>query len=197
MKFIRLSTLMAVSAATLAGAALFLTSQKVQRDEARLEDLKATVTREEAHIRVLRAEWDYLNRPDRLERLVKTQMGMGVPQAKQVSGYIDDVPEPLFIAPPQRKPQFKPQPVALKPVGDPYGDKLREKAAAVRAAKEKARAEKSDGAGPQAVAPSHKPQTMEDYAPEAKQDQFENLLNSLAPASGDADGQTAKTGGVR
>jgi hypothetical protein len=61
--------LFSVALAILAVAFVFRTSQQVtdtQRDLSRLYD---DISREEDRIHVLNAEWSYLNRPDRLERL--------------------------------------------------------------------------------------------------------------------------------
>jgi len=48
---------------------LFWTSQSVQKTERELKKLKQASYSEFEMVRVLSSEWDYLNRPERLERL--------------------------------------------------------------------------------------------------------------------------------
>ncbi len=79
MKLFRLSTLCALVLAGVTGTLLFRTAQNVQEREAALEELRHAVKQEEESLRVLRAEWDYLNRPDRLETLAKTHLDLVPP----------------------------------------------------------------------------------------------------------------------
>ena len=44
---------------------------ETQQAEARVEDLRYQIARERENISVLRAEWAYLNRPDRLRELAE------------------------------------------------------------------------------------------------------------------------------
>ncbi|MFA7276469.1 MAG: energy transducer TonB [Pseudobdellovibrionaceae bacterium] len=71
---IRLPSLLAFILAILLGSALFWVSQQVQQLERAKNNLIAEKTNEEEGIRVLNAEWDYLNRPDRLETLVSRHL---------------------------------------------------------------------------------------------------------------------------
>ncbi|MDY0029940.1 MAG: hypothetical protein RBR86_08385 [Pseudobdellovibrionaceae bacterium] len=68
---LRLSTMVAILMAVLSGVSLFWVSQQVQMLERKQRVIKQQVVSEQEGIRVLEAEWDYLNRPDRLERLAK------------------------------------------------------------------------------------------------------------------------------
>jgi len=66
---VKLSTVFVLFLAILSGSALFWVSQKVQQLEREQRTMHQKVASEEEGIRVLTAEWDYLNRPDRLEAL--------------------------------------------------------------------------------------------------------------------------------
>lgn len=88
----RLTVLCAVLLAVAAGTALFRVSQQVQNAEDDMRRLETAVTGEREAIRVLNAEWDYLNRPDRLEELSKEYLRMQQPQAKQMEASADDLP---------------------------------------------------------------------------------------------------------
>ncbi len=69
-KFVlRLSTLFVLMVAVLSGVALFWVSQQVQQLERDQRLIRQQVSSEQEGIRVLSAEWDYLNRPERLEYL--------------------------------------------------------------------------------------------------------------------------------
>ncbi|MCC6598550.1 MAG: hypothetical protein IT559_07155 [Alphaproteobacteria bacterium] len=63
----------------LSGAALLHTSQNVQRVEGDLRSLEASVQRENEKVRLLRAEWENLNRPERLERLAREFLDLAAP----------------------------------------------------------------------------------------------------------------------
>ncbi|MBI1214458.1 MAG: hypothetical protein GC185_01405 [Alphaproteobacteria bacterium] len=65
----RKTTFMWLMLAALAGAVLFRTSQKVTDGHAQLAQITQNIREEEESIRVLRAEWSYLNQPARLEKL--------------------------------------------------------------------------------------------------------------------------------
>ena len=57
--------------ATCAGITLFLIKHEVQEREDRLNALKREILADQEAIQVLNAEWSYLNRPDRLEHLIR------------------------------------------------------------------------------------------------------------------------------
>ena len=69
MKRFRVRTFVIFALASLAGAALLHTSQNVQQAEDRLSVLQAEIQKEKDMIHVLKTEWEYLNRPERLEKL--------------------------------------------------------------------------------------------------------------------------------
>ena len=101
---VRLSSLLAMTGAILTGTLLFWTSQKVQISEARLRQIREAVAGEENTIRVLNAEWAYLTRPDRLEHLAKTYLGMKPVSPDQVAAGPESIPSPAHPTLPARKP---------------------------------------------------------------------------------------------
>ncbi len=115
----RLSTLLVISGAVAAGALLFWTSQSVQQSESRLGKLRQAVQGEEQAIRVLKAEWDYLNRPDRLEFLASEYLDLSVSESEfHVSQDPGDLPETSAPELPQRKPSMQAQPANFTGGGD-------------------------------------------------------------------------------
>ena len=57
--------------AAIAGGVLFHTSQRVTDGRAELDKIAQSLRKEDESLRVLQAEWSYLNQPDRLEKLAK------------------------------------------------------------------------------------------------------------------------------
>lgn len=96
----RLTILLAVVAAIISGTALFRVSQQVQTAENEKARLAAAVSSEREAIRVLNAEWDYLNRPDRLEDLAVEHLNMQPPQPEQMQNEPDTLPPPATVAAP-------------------------------------------------------------------------------------------------
>ena len=66
---IKLSTLLSFALAIALGTALFSVSQQVQILERERRGLLEQIESKQEAMRVLNAEWDYLNRPDRIEEL--------------------------------------------------------------------------------------------------------------------------------
>ena len=91
---IRLTSLTALLLAVLAGAALFWVSQQVQQVEREQRQLLAGIDQREESIRVLKAEWDYLNRPERLEELANRYLNMTPVTADTMIQSISVIPEP-------------------------------------------------------------------------------------------------------
>ena len=123
MRIVRLSSLMILAAAASAGALLFWTSQNVQEQESQMQALQMAIAKEKQSIRVLNAEWDYLNRPERLESLAAKHMGLGVPLVDQVGMGAKDLPMPFSLIPPV-KPDFsdrltEPLPAVYSPEASP------------------------------------------------------------------------------
>lgn len=94
MKLFRISTILTLLIAAVFGVLLFWTSQDVQKKERELAKTKAELAQERETVRVLSVEWDYLNRPQRLEELAK-ELGMQLPVAGEVVSGMDQIPEPV------------------------------------------------------------------------------------------------------
>lgn len=69
--------------AVVAGALLFKTSQQVTDGRQHLANITADIRREEDSLRVLQAEWSYLNQPDRLEKLSAQYLKLSPMKGKQ------------------------------------------------------------------------------------------------------------------
>ena len=81
---LKFSRLIPLLLAVASGALLFMTAQAVQENRAELAEMHEKLARERAAIRVLEAEWAYLDRPQRLERLAKAHLDLQPPMATQV-----------------------------------------------------------------------------------------------------------------
>lgn len=77
--------------AIVAGALLFKTSQQVNDGRQRLAAITQEMRREEDSLRVLQAEWSYLNQPERLEKLSKQYLKL-TPMKGQQFARIDSLP---------------------------------------------------------------------------------------------------------
>jgi cell division protein FtsL len=97
MRLFRISNILSFAAATVCGVLLFWTSQAVQQKEEMLSDVRHKLMQETDTLRVLSVEWDYLNRPQRLEQLARDQLGMEQPSAKEVVRNVSDIPEPIIV----------------------------------------------------------------------------------------------------
>lgn len=94
---IRLSTFITVALSVVAGGALFWVSQQVQLLEHEQRQLKQEITGQKEGIRVLDAEWDYLNRPERLEELVGLHLRSMTPLVPEnLLRDASAVPEPVL-----------------------------------------------------------------------------------------------------
>lgn len=165
MKLFRISTLMAVTCAAVSGALLFSTAQKVQQADQEMRRVQGAVTQEEQTIRVLRAEWDYLNRPDRLETLVRTNLDLEQARPESVRNDTSELPAPFTPIIPARKPAYSAPVVKAIPA---------------------ALAQQSPETSP--VSRETLPRPTAPQSPEKSpepENNFKKLLNELAPAGGD------------
>jgi hypothetical protein len=62
--------------AAVCGTVLFHTSQRVTDTREKIASLEVAAVKERDSIRVLTAEWSYLNAPDRLEKLARAHLGL-------------------------------------------------------------------------------------------------------------------------
>ena len=74
MKILKVSTLIIIFFAVISAVTLFMVSQDVQKTEREIYVLKKSVEQKNEMMRVLNAEWHYLNRPDRLEALAEDHL---------------------------------------------------------------------------------------------------------------------------
>ena len=112
----RLSGLLSILLAVVCGSLLFWTSQSVQRAEQKLSEVSHYRSSEGESLRVLSAEWDYLNRPERLEAIAKDNFDMDAVSSDE-SSIVDEVqyiPEPVIPAVPKSKPKNLMQYVSTK-----------------------------------------------------------------------------------
>jgi hypothetical protein len=104
----RFYTLFSLGLAVILGAALFLTSERVQQAQKDLRVVKEKVAVERDSLRILNAEWTFLNRPDRLEKLAQTYLHLTQGSAAQMLDTPDAIPEPVMPVLPGIKPAFAP-----------------------------------------------------------------------------------------
>lgn len=114
----RKATIFWLAAAAFCGTVLFYTSQQVTDGRARLAGMEREMLREEESIRVLQAEWSYLNQPDRLEKLSAQYLQLQPLHGRQFATLAElaIAPAPEEQAPAQAAKPPVAVPVAAKPV---------------------------------------------------------------------------------
>jgi cell division protein FtsL len=113
---IRLSTLIGLALASVAAGLVMHVSYRVQRTEQYLAKLEREIVREQDQIRVLDAEWSYLNDPARIESLARRHLVLAPMSVKKIVSF-DAVPlrdpnAPVAVGPLASKLQ----PAPLKPL---------------------------------------------------------------------------------
>jgi cell division protein FtsL len=117
----RLGTLVWLLLVVLAGFATFKAKYAVQDLEDQLHRVRKETIAEQQEIRVLNAEWTYLNQPERLADLNRRFLGLGPITVKQLEHAIGEIPlrpppapEMLVAAAPQHAPPLPPPAVATR-----------------------------------------------------------------------------------
>jgi len=111
------------------GVSLFLLKYKVQALENELIARQEQVIRDRSAIRVLEAEWTYLNDPERLRRLSAEHLGFGPATTQNVADIAAlpyrggvDAPAPVSqpnVVPPRARPEVEAQ--ARPEIAEPTG----------------------------------------------------------------------------
>ena len=70
----RKTTLLSLVLAVFCGTGIFHTSQKVHDEREKIAALETSISKEQESLRVLNAEWSYLNQPTRLEKLARNYL---------------------------------------------------------------------------------------------------------------------------
>ena len=99
MKKIRKRTLSVFLMAALSGGALLHVSQNVQQAEDKLSRYERSYDSEREAIRVLNAEWAYLNSPARLEALSRDYLDMEAPESGQMMPDVSVLPRADIVSP--------------------------------------------------------------------------------------------------
>lgn len=95
MKIFRISNVLILVLATGLGGSLFWTSQKVQIKQNALAELDAQSQHERETLSVLTVEWDYLNRPQRLEQLTQEYLHVARPKEDKIVVNAAVIAEPV------------------------------------------------------------------------------------------------------
>ena len=111
---------------------LYNGASRVKSQERDLASLKAAIVREQEAIRVLKAEWSYLNQPERLQTLAREHLPLTPTGASQIvvlaslplkagpapsnaSPVIEANDLPRKVVPNAPQPRFKPEPSKAVP----------------------------------------------------------------------------------
>jgi hypothetical protein len=118
---IRLSTLLWIALAGAVGFGVFQLKHEMQALEDELFRLNRSIMAEQQAIHVLKAEWSYINQPDRLQALVKRHLDLEPVRPAQLGTLADlperhdNIPATMFAATPSLKGVKSLSPVAAKP----------------------------------------------------------------------------------
>jgi hypothetical protein len=81
---IRYLTVIGIALLALISFELYNGVHRVKVQQKELDTLKASIAREGEAIRVLKAEWTYLNQPDRLQQLARRHLALSPTGPKQI-----------------------------------------------------------------------------------------------------------------
>lgn len=87
----RKTTLLWLILAVFCGATIFRTSQRVHDEHEKIAMLNNEIAKEQESLRVLNAEWSYLNQPARLEKLSKIYLHLAPMKGNQFAK-AEDIP---------------------------------------------------------------------------------------------------------
>ncbi|MBI1300265.1 MAG: hypothetical protein GC137_01270 [Alphaproteobacteria bacterium] len=87
------------------GGMLMQVSQQVQQKEREIKYHDHKIAREQENIRVLKAEWAYLNNPSRLERFVSNGMDLSPAGSESLLSDVNSMPD-LHIEPQSPFPSY-------------------------------------------------------------------------------------------
>lgn len=96
----RRMTLLWLMLAAVCGGVLFHTSQQVNDGRTKLTSINDDIRKEDETIRVLQAEWSYLNQPDRLEKLAKQYLTLAPLKGRQFAKLADIADQPAPVETP-------------------------------------------------------------------------------------------------
>lgn len=103
---IRMLSIILVVAVIALSVGLYDIKYRAEAAEKRADQIERDIASEQEGIRVLRAEWSYLNQPDRLQQLAQRYTKLEALKASQI-GSFGDIPLPHktdeFYAPSSRK----------------------------------------------------------------------------------------------
>ena len=187
----RRMTILWLALAAICSAVLFHTSQQVTDGRTKLTALQEDVRKENETVRVLQAEWSYLNQPDRLEKLSKQYLDLAPLKGRQFTK-LEETPErpaPVAAAEPAPAPvapvaEETPKPLPVAAVEQAATEKpVAEKPAPGKEAVEKPAAEKPVAAVVKFRKPAAPPVPVKHPAPVTasggKSRSFSDLMKSL------------------
>jgi hypothetical protein len=111
----KLGTVFWVALVLTAGFTTFKVKYAVQDIEEELNRVRRQTIAEQQEIRVLTAEWTYLNQPERLTELNRRFLGLASITTRQLQRSIEEIPLRAPAAPPDVPLEATPDPVAPQP----------------------------------------------------------------------------------
>ena len=88
----------AIMLLVLAGAGLFNLKHIVENKERQLKALQVQILDDQRSIRVLKAEWAYLNRPENIQNLAVNYLGLKPTSARQIYSELGNLPWRVSMA---------------------------------------------------------------------------------------------------
>ena len=85
----KLSTIFWIFLVAIAGALLFTVSYSVKEKQEHLAQMKQDIVRTHDEVRVLTAEWSYLNQPSRLEGMLRRYTDLQPTKHQQIVAFAD------------------------------------------------------------------------------------------------------------